>query len=156
MDDNMDDFDDLFNLGRFDDEEPGDEKLDVYKKAQRLMFINDVEKYPTQPMPLGVVEFIELFNPPTDEDLDILTQCFMKSYMNSGIDDDSSMALLVDKWGLDWLEYFTKHNIKKEEYELCSILKDVIDVGKKQIDMWKAESLLQQVKDEINKGTLGK
>ena len=61
------------------------------------MFINDVEKYPTQPMPLGVAEFIELFNPPTGEDLDILTQCFMKSYMNSDIDDDSSMALLVDK-----------------------------------------------------------
>lgn len=152
----MDDFDDLFNLGRFDNEDDkGDEKLDVYKKAQRLMFIDDVEKYPSQAMPLGVDEFIELFNTPTEEDLDILTQCFMKSYLNTDIDDDNEIAFLVDKWGLDWLEYFTKHNIKKEEYELCSILKDVIDVGKRQIDMWKAESLLQQVKDEINKGTLG-
>jgi len=152
----MDDFDDLFNLGRFDDEDDkGDEKLEVYKKAQRLMFIDDVEKYPSQPMPLGVDEFIELFNLPSEEDLDILTQCFMKSYLNTNIDDDSEIAFLVDKWGLDWLEYFIKHNIKKEEYELCSILKDVIDIGKRQIDMWKAESLVQQIKDEINKGTLG-
>jgi hypothetical protein len=107
-------------------------------------------------MPLGVDEFIELFNLPSEEDLDILTQCFMKSYLNTNIDNDSEIAFLVDKWGLDWLEYFTKHNIKKEEYELCSIIKDVIDIGKKQIDMWKAESLVQQIKDEINKGTLGK
>jgi hypothetical protein len=140
----------------FNDHQEDDDSVEErFKKAHRLMFINDVERFSSQPIPMGVEEFTELFNYPTEEDLDILTQCFMKSYLKSDIDDDTSMALLIDKWGLDWLECFIKHNINKEEYELCSILKDVIDVGKKQIDMWKAESLLQQVKDEINKGTLG-
>ena len=139
-----------------DHQDDGDSREERLKKAQRLMFIHDVERFSSQPMPLGVAEFTELFNSPTEEDLDILTQCFMKSYLKSDIDDDSSMALLIDKWGLDWLECFIQHNIRKEEYELCSVLKDVIDVGKKQIDMWKSESLLQQVKDEISKGSLGK
>jgi hypothetical protein len=69
----MDEYDDLndpFNLGGDDGDER--EEVDIYKRAQRMMFINDVEKFPSSPMQLGVFEFIELFNEPTDE---IYTSC---------------------------------------------------------------------------------
>ena len=38
-----------------------DERIERFKKTQRLMFINDVERYHSQPMTMGVLEFMDLF-----------------------------------------------------------------------------------------------
>ena len=57
--DEFDDMDDLFNLGGDD----GDDRdnIDVYKRAQRMMFVNDVERFPSAHMALSLEEFVELF-----------------------------------------------------------------------------------------------
>ena len=114
-----------------------DERIERFKKAQRLMFINDVERYHTQPMPMGVLEFMDLFGvEPTDEDKDILTQVFMKNYMSTDIESTEAINKLIDKWGLDWLQLFLEHNEEKEEYELCAILRDTINAGTDQLKSW--------------------
>ena len=58
--DEFDDMDDLFNLGGDD----GDDRdnIDVYKRAQRMMFVNDVERFPSAHMALSLEEFVELFD----------------------------------------------------------------------------------------------
>lgn len=152
----MDEYDDLndpFNLGGDDGDKR--EEVDIYKRAQRMMFINDVEKFPSSPMQLGVFEFIELFNEPTDEDIHILSQCFIKSYLRTNIDKETEIGNLIGKWGLDWLDLFLDYNQRVEEYELCSIIKDVMDIGRKQLDEWKAEEMLQSIKDEISQSPMG-
>lgn len=114
-----------------------DERMETFRKAQRLIFINDVERYHQQPMPMGVLEFVDLFgSEPSDEDKDILTQVFMKNYMSTDIDDIEDINKLIDKWGLDWLQLFLEHNEETEEYELCAIIKEVIDSGTDQLKSW--------------------
>jgi hypothetical protein len=146
--DEFDDMDDLFNLGGDD----GDDRdnIDVYKRAQRMMFVNDVERFPSAHMALSLDEFVELFDSPEDEDIAILTQCFITSYMRCNPDNDAEMGNLVGKWGLDWLGLFLAYNQKVEEYELCSIIKEVMDAGQKKLDEWRAEDLLQSIKDQIS------
>lgn len=151
--DEFDDMDDLFNLGGDD----GDERdnIEVYRRAQRIMFINDVERFPSMHMALSLTEFIELFDAPSDEDIHILTQCFIKSYLRCNIEDDSEVGNLVGKWGLDWLELFLNYNARVEEYELCATIKEVMEAGRRKLDEWKSEELLQTIKDEINKSSMG-
>lgn len=146
--DEFDDMDDLFNLGGDDGDDR--ENIDVYKRAQRMMFINDVERFPSSHMALSLNEFIELFDAPSGEDTAILTQCFIKSYLRCNPDDDKDMGNLVGKWGLDWLEVFLNYNQKVEEYELCSTIKEVMDAGQRKLDEWRAEELLQTIKNQIN------
>jgi len=51
-----------------------------------------------------------------------MTQEFIKSYHTLGVD---SMHL-VDGYGLDWIESLLTHNEEVEEYELCTIFRDLI------------------------------
>lgn len=132
------DNDDFLEFNDFHEGE--DDRIKQYKKAQRLMFINDVERFPSQPMPLNLIEFIELFDNPSSEDKHILTQAFMRDYLTIDIDSDREVGDLVAKWGLDWLEMFLDYNVEVEEYELCSIIRDVIKVGGKQLKAWMNEN----------------
>ena len=51
-----------------------------------------------------------------------MTQEFIKSYHAIGVD---SMQL-VDGYGLDWIRSLLTHNEEVEEYELCTIFRDLI------------------------------
>ena len=91
------------------------------KRLQRLLFINDLEKFRTQVVPLDPIEFVDLFGEPTEEDLEIMTQVMIQDvHRLSNMD-------IVDKWGLDWIRYILNFNEQVEEYELCAVFKEVID-----------------------------
>lgn len=113
----------------------GDEREQILRRANRMMFIDDLERFPLQPIAVGIDEFIQLFGNPSSEDKDIMTQCFIKDYLRIG-DSIEGKERIVDKWGLDWISLFMQHNIDKEEYELCSILKEVYDEGKIILKNW--------------------
>lgn len=90
-------------------------------KIQRLIFIHDCERYPMQPIPLGPQEFIDLFDEPTTEDLEILTQLLIKDV------HAFTHNQVIDKWGLEWMQYILDFNVEVEEYELCATFKEIID-----------------------------
>tara|TARA_B100001939_G_C16933147_1_gene614823 strand:+ start:548 stop:973 length:426 start_codon:yes stop_codon:yes gene_type:complete len=115
-DDYEDNDDDVF--GRPDDE--NDERLNMIRKTHRLMFIDDLEKHQYQAIPLDPVEFSDMFGKPTDEDMEIITQVFLKDYLFWEGKSDETM--LYEKWGGDWIMELLKFNEDKEEYELCSIM----------------------------------
>ena len=115
-DDYEDNDDDVF--GRPDDE--NDERLNMIRKTHRLMFIDDLEKHQYQALPLDPIEFSEMFGNPTDEDMKIITQVFLKDYLFWEGKSDETM--LYEKWGGDWIMELLKFNEDKEEYELCSIM----------------------------------
>ena len=96
-----------------------EERIKKVQKVHRMMFIDDIEKRRSQVVPLDPIEFSDLFGKPTEEDMLILTQCYLKDYMKEGID-------IYDKWGLDWAYEFMKFNEEHEEYEICAIIRDVI------------------------------
>lgn len=133
-DNNDDDFLEFNNHNNGDDD-----RIERLRKAQRIMFINDIERFPSEPMPVGVEEFINLFGNPTSEDKDIMTQAFIRDYLRIDIDDKDDYGSLCAKWGLDWLELFINHNVEKEEYELCSIIKEVLDNGRDILQQWMKE-----------------
>jgi hypothetical protein len=73
-------------------------------------------------MPL--TEYIECYGGiPDGDDLDILTQEFIRAYHRFQTDPLD----LVAGFGIDWLELLLEHNVKKEEYEVCSIFRDLIN-----------------------------
>ena len=113
----------------------GDDENQYIRLSNRMMFIDDLERFPLQPIPLGIDEFEQLFGNPSSEDKDIMTQCFIKDYLRIG-DSNEGKERIVDKWGLDWISLFLQHNIDKEEYELCSILKEVQDEGRIILKHW--------------------
>lgn len=116
-DDYENDDDDLF--GKPDDDKEND-KLNWIRKTHRLMFINDLERFQYQAVPLDPTEFEDMFGKPTDEDMEIITQVFLKDYLLW--DGKSDETMIYEKWGGDWIMELLKFNEDKEEYELCSIL----------------------------------
>ena len=96
-----------------------EERIKKVQKVHRMMFIDDIERKRSQVVPLDPIEFYDLFGKPTEEDMLILTQCYLKDYMKEGVD-------IYDKWGLDWAYEFMKFNEEHEEYEICAIIRDVI------------------------------
>lgn len=113
--------DDLFGTNRDDDKES--ERMASLKRVHRMMFINDVEKYRTQPVPLDPIEFIDLFGKPTNEDMRILTQALLADYH---VYDMIHSTNIYDRWGLAWIYEIMEFNARIEEYEISAILRDVI------------------------------
>lgn len=120
---NWDDFegndDELF--GRNDDENNEDDRTQHLQKLHRLMFIDDIEKFPSQKIPLDPIEAEDLFGKLTNEDNRILTKLLMRDYFRNTIDD------IIFRWGLDWIDYLIKYNEKREEYEVCATFKEIKD-----------------------------
>tara|TARA_B100000925_G_C21946639_1_gene447075 strand:- start:152 stop:580 length:429 start_codon:yes stop_codon:yes gene_type:complete len=107
-------------FGRPDDDDNNDERLNLIRKTHRLMFIDDLEKHQYQAIPLDPVEFADMFGQPTQEDMEIITQVFVKDYLHWEGKSDETM--LYEKWGGDWIMELLKFNEDREEYELCSIM----------------------------------
>jgi hypothetical protein len=133
-----------FNFGDF--EEDGDEssrKNDI-ERIHRMMFIDDVERFKTQPISLSPNEFVDMFGNPEEEDYHILTQTFVQDYLRWS---DKNMHLLIDKWGMEWIDYLRVYNVGKEEYELCTIFQEVYGEGK---DYYAQLGIEQQIKDLLS------
>ena len=123
MDDfDNDDFDELFNMN-----EDGENHSLNMDKIHRLLFIDDLEKYRTTPIPLDPNEFEDMFGKPENEDLRIMTQVLIDDVHKKPYDE------VVDKWGLSWIEDLLSFNVMVEEYELCSIFKEILDISKKKL-----------------------
>jgi len=82
-------------------------------------------------MPLDYDEFVNIFGEPNDEDLFDLTQSYIRLYMKQG--DDECIPFVVDAYGKRWVEEFLNYNERIEEYELCSLFKDHLDVYQKEL-----------------------
>jgi hypothetical protein len=85
------------------------------------MFLQDASR--GYSLVLDPKEFKELFGTITHEDKEDLTQSFFTQYHRLGVRVDN----LVDVWGLDWIWVILKHIESTEEYELCSIIVDIMD-----------------------------
>lgn len=115
-DDYENDDDELFNFGQNDD----DGLHGSLERLHRMMFINDLEKMPSMVVPLDPNEFEGMFGKPTEEDYKILTQLLVKDIHKR------TAVFVIDKWGLSWIQDILKFNEGVEEYELCSIFKELI------------------------------
>lgn len=122
---NWDDYenedDELFNFGQNEDDDSLSGSLE---RLHRMMFINDLEKHPSMIVPLDPNEFENMFGSPTKEDLEILTQLLIKDIHNRRAD------MVIDKWGLSWIQDILKFNEGVEEYELCSVFQGLIQTTK--------------------------
>ena len=76
-------------------------------------------------------EFVERYGEePSTEDYCRVTQHFIKDYHRLGVDTTG----LVRKYGIGWCQSLLEHNELEEEYELCSIFKNLINDYKKTIE----------------------
>lgn len=102
---------------------------DRMKEMEKQMFKVDVSRGGV--MALDYDEFVNIFGEPNDEDLFDLTQSYIKLYMKQG--DDECIPFVVDSYGEKWISAFLKYNERIEEYELCSILKNHLDIYKEEL-----------------------
>tara|TARA_B110000211_G_C14081799_1_gene554925 strand:+ start:2290 stop:2709 length:420 start_codon:yes stop_codon:yes gene_type:complete len=121
-------------------EDDGDEndRLHQMKKMQRLMFIDDLEKHSWQEIAIDPLEFEELFGTPTEEDMDIITQVFIKDYLLW--EDSLDEEFIYEKWGSVWIEFLLYYNQEKEEYELCSTIHESLKKCKKYYNKQRKEN----------------
>jgi len=99
------------------------------RDMEKEMFKIDVSR--GGPMVLGYDEFVDVFGEPNDEDIFDLTQSYIKLYMKQG--DDDCIPYLVESYSKEWVKCFLEYNVRIEEYELCSILKEHLDIYEKEI-----------------------
>ena len=92
-----------------------------------MVFINDLELHRSSPVPLDPHEFEVMFGKPSNDDLRIMSQVLITDIHKFKYD------FVVDKWGLDWIEDILQFNVFVEEYELCSIFKEVLDISRKKL-----------------------
>jgi hypothetical protein len=96
---------------------------DYFRKMNRLLFIDDLEKHRTEIVPISPEDFIHLFGEPTDEDFEIMTQILISDVHMI----HNTHHTIIDKWGVDWIIQIMNFNVQKEEYELCAILRDMVE-----------------------------
>ena len=90
-------------------------------EIEKQMFIRDILR--GHPIPIDPIEYEDLFGTLTNKDLNEIVDIFFTVYHRYGVDSTT----LIDNWGLDWVYTIQHHCEKKEEYELCSILKELAD-----------------------------
>lgn len=69
-------------------------------------------------------EFVQLWGEPKEEHLKELTQHLLESYHMGGDDVIDSIG---DGFGVGWLQALIDYNEGVEEYELCSVIKEILD-----------------------------
>ena len=121
-----------------EDDDDKNDRLHQMKKMQRLMFIDDLEKHSWQEIAIDPLEFEELFGTPTEEDMDIITQVFIKDYLLW--EDSLDEEFIYEKWGSTWIEFLLYYNQEKEEYELCSTIHESLKKCKKYYNKQRKEN----------------
>lgn len=79
---------------------------------------NDIEPY------LSLKDFVMMFGEPDSKQLGDLTQHLMQSYHMGG---EYVIDSIGEGFGVDWLQRLIEYNEEREEYELCSIIKEILD-----------------------------
>ena len=92
---------------------------DRYKKNRKLATMNYMEAMGN----LSMDDYVRIYGElPSHTVLKRMTQEFIKSYHTLGVDS----IHLVDGYGLDWMDALITYNEEVEEYELCTIFRDLI------------------------------
>lgn len=81
-------------------------------------------------MPLSIKDFLEMFGEPSDEDLHDITQAYLKQYHTHG---DDIIEHLIEAYSREWINLLLQYNVTVEEYEICAILKEHLDIHTKWI-----------------------
>jgi hypothetical protein len=122
------------------DEDDGFREFPINDGGDYMKRLRDMEKEMMKidlsrggAMPLDLQEYIEIFGEPSDEDLHDITQAYIKLYMKQG--EDIYIPFVVDAYGKGWVEYLLKYNERVEEYELCSILKEHLDIYEEELKL---------------------
>ena len=117
----------------FDEEFDGFENLnDRFRDMEKEMFKIDASRGGL--VALGYDEFVNVFGEPNDEDLFDLSQAYIKLYMKHY--DDESIPHIVESYGEKWVSAFLNYNIRIEEYELCAIFKEHLDIYKNKLKIY--------------------
>lgn len=106
-------------------ENQGEGFREHFRKMEKEMLKIDLSRGGV--MPLNLLDFIDLFGQPTEEDLNDITQAYLKQYHQHGED---VVPAIVEAYGDEWVTHLLSHNESIEEYELCAILKEHLDVYK--------------------------
>ena len=69
-------------------------------------------------------EFVQLWGEPKEDHLKELTQHLLKSYHIGG---DKVIDSIGEGFGVGWLQALIDYNEGVEEYELCSVIKEILD-----------------------------
>ena len=69
-------------------------------------------------------DFVLFYGNPSETQLSQLTQHLLESYHLGG---DTVIDSIGDGFGVDWLQALIEYNSRREEYELCSIMKEILD-----------------------------
>ena len=109
--------------------EDQDSPNEYFRKMEKEMFKIDVSRGGV--MALGYQEFVDIFGEPNDEDMYDLTQSYIKLYMRQG--DDDCIPFVGDSYGEEWVNAFLRYNESVEEYELCSLFKEHLDIYKEHL-----------------------
>ena len=116
--DNEDEFDN-------EDDNQGGGYFDRIREHEKEMLKIDMNR--NLQMPPSLEEWKQFFGEPTDEDSADITQAYIKQYHHYG---DEYIADLVDSFDIKWVQYLLRYNESVEEYELCAILKNHLDINK--------------------------
>lgn len=110
-----------------DDSEFMEEMNREANRFQRLLFFNDLERFPNGVIAINVDDFIEIFGIPTDEEFGIMTTCLMKDFRRYDINNPKFIRKIEDKWSLNWIEYILQWNANEEKYERCAKIRDFVN-----------------------------
>ena len=120
------------------DEDDGFREFPINDGGDYMKHLRDMEKEMMKidlsrggAMPLDLKEYMEIFGEPSDEDLYDITQAYIKLYIKQG--DDCYIPFIVDAYGKGWVEYLLKYNERVEEYELCAIIKEHLDIYEEEL-----------------------
>jgi len=115
-----------------DDDDFGNDKPNDYfqqiRQTEKEILKIDLNRGMTMPMSLS--EWREIFGEPTNEDLHDITQAYIKQYHHYG---DEYISSLVDAFDVKWIRYLLSYNEEVEEYELCALIKEHLDIHHKEI-----------------------
>ncbi len=116
----------------FDDNDDNDEFQQLgnilnteFKRIQRLMFINDIERGVNAEIPLTPLEYESIFGELEYEDFQILTKLIIKDIKDIKSRTQLRKTKIFNKWG-DWIGYLLEKNVEYEEYEKCVTFRDAI------------------------------
>lgn len=103
---------------------------DHFKRMEKEMLKIDASRGGV--MSLEYEEFVSIFGEPNDEDMFDISQSYIKLYMKQT--DDDCIPFVVDSYGKRWVEEFLNYNVRMEEYELCALFKEHLDIYKRELE----------------------
>jgi hypothetical protein len=110
--------DDMFGTNR-DNNNPW---LERQIEIEKSMLFADIQR--GTPIPILPSDWEEIWGL-TDDNKDDLTQLWVKHFMRLG-DNKKGRLKLIDIFPREWMTLLLIHNEEKEEYEICSLLWEIL------------------------------